>query len=935
MQHSSRLGARLGAAAPRAALVLALTSGALFAAPEVHAATRVVGTVRDLKSATLLPGATVEVVGTAQVVQTDVDGRYRLDLEPGTHELKVSLDGFQERRVQVEVAAGSSPTVDVGLAFHTLSESIDVLARVDAVSSSAEAQLAERRHAPVITDNMGAREMKANGDSDAASAMARVTGLSVVDSQYVYVRGLGERYSNTTLSGSVVPTTEPDKKVVPLDLFPSGLIDSVQVAKTYSPDKSAEFAGGLVQIVPLRLPYRRVLDFSIGAQHSSTATGKSIPLSPLGTRDRLGYDNGTRALPAGFPHSKIVRRGIYSPSVGYSREEITAFGRLLDNRWRPEARDGALGETFSFVYGDRLGRLGIVASLSQSYKEQYVEEDRRFFRIAEGNELEAVSDYAMRTGTQKAQLGAVANLSYEVTPNHRLSLENFYTHSGRDEGRVFEGPNTENNFIYRNERLQFIEEGLLSNSIGGEHFFQGAANTRIDWRATYARATRDEPDLRETLYQQACVTGTECRQGTGAFLLADESQSGFRMFNTLDDDTVDAALNWSFLPRRGRTTMAKLGLNYVKRTRDFSSRRFRLIPNTANTGGSVGTNLAQAPEALFASAHIGTFFRFNEETRPVDAYDGEQNTFAGYGLIDTSLGEKLRLVGGVRVERFEQVVDTFDPFGLFERSITSRIENTDVFPAANFIYAVAPDMNLRFSASVTVNRPEFRELAPFEFTDVVGSRSVRGNPGLERALIRNLDARWELIERGRDVIAASAFFKQFDRPIERVVIAGAQPIVTFQNSDSARNFGFELEAARQLGKRAFVNLNYTFVDSRITLRPEQRSVQTSLERPLAGQSRHIFNGIGELDLGGFSARLLYNYFGDRISDVGSNEAPDIVEQGRGSLDAVFTQELGKLTLRLVVENLTDSRYVFTQGPEEQRAFKLGRHVSVSLGVNVF
>ncbi|HUG54161.1 MAG TPA: TonB-dependent receptor, partial [Vicinamibacteria bacterium] len=757
----------------------------------------------------------------------------------------------------------------------------------------------------------------------------------IVDSQYVFVRGLGERYSNTTLSGSVIPTTEPDKKVVPLDLFPSGLLDSVQVAKTYSPDKPADFAGGLVQVNPLKLPNHRVLDLAVGGRYSSNATGKSIPLSPLGRRDRLGYDGDARSLPASFPASKVVRRGIYSPDVGYGRDEITAFGRALDGRWSPARSDGAPGQTFSLVYGDRFGDFGLVASLSQSYKEEYVEEQRRFFRIAEGSELEAVSDYAIESGTQKAQLGAVANFAYQITPNHRLSFENFYTHSGRDEGRVFEGPNTENNFIYRNLRLQFIEEGLLSTAVAGEHFLQGFANSRVDWRASYARATRDEPDLRETLYQQACVAGTACRTGTGSFLLADESQSGFRMFNALDDDTVDVAANWSFLPARAQATIVKLGANFVHRTRDFTSRRFRFIPNTANTGGSVGIDLSLTPETLFAAGNVGSRFRFNEETRPVDAYDGDQKTLAGYGMVDVALTGRARLVGGVRVERFDQEVNTFDPFGLFVGRVSAANEHTDVFPGANLIYSLRPDMNLRLSASQTANRPEFRELAAFEFTDVVGNRAVRGNPELRRALIRNADARWEVLSGGRNVLAASAFYKQFDQPIERVVIAGAQPIVTFQNADSARNLGLELEAARQFTRGLFLNVNYTFVDSKITLSPEQRTVQTSLQRPLAGQSKHLFNAIAEYAVRGFSTRVLYNYFGDRISDVGSNEAPDIVEQGRGSLDAVVSQRIGKLTVRLVGENLTDTRYLFTQGPEEQRVFKLGRTIGLSFGVDVF
>jgi len=883
---------------------------------------RVAGTIRDLKNSITLPGATVEVVNTGAMILTDIDGRYVLDLPPGSYELKISMSGYQERTVSVNVSASDAPNVNVGLAMKSFRDEVTVEANVDAVTSSAEAQLAVRKSEPVITDNMGAEDMKANGDGDAAAALSRVTGLSIVDSQYVFVRGLGERYSNTTLAGSVIPTTEPDKKVVPLDLFPSGLVDSVQVSKTFSPDQSAEFAGGLVRVVPLKFPTRRVFDLSIGGQHSSTATGKSIPLSPLGSNDYFGYDDGARALPAGFPTTKIVRQGIYSPQVGLNANDTTAAGRLLDNQWSPVRKNGRPGQSFSAVFGDRIGKLGVVASVSQSYKEQYVSEQRRFYNFGGGGELEALSDYAMEYGTQKAQIGGVFSLALQLSTNHRVSWENFYTHSGRDEGRVFEGPNTDANFIFRDYRLQYIEERLLSTGVSGEHFFPGLSNSRIDWKFNYARANRDEPDLRETLYQQNL-------NGTGPFLLADESQSGFRMFNALEDETYDLSANWRVLAAvGGRNAEIKFGTNFVKRTRDFSSRRFRFIPN-----GSI--DLSQSPEALYTSQNIGDIFRFHEETRTVDAYDGEQKTTAGYGMVDVALSDNARFVGGVRVENFDQKVNTFDPFKLVQAQLTANLKNTDVFPGANLILSLKPDTNLRLSYSRTVNRPEFRELAAFEFTDVVGSRAIKGNPDLTRALIDNFDGRLEFFGGGRDVLAVSGFYKKFDAPIERIVIAGAQPIVTFQNAESARNLGLELEAARQLGENFFVNLNYTFVDSSITLAPAQRAVQTSAKRALAGQSKNLFNATAELLVGGFSARVLYNYFGDRISDVGSNDAPDILEQGRSSLDAAISRRFGKLKLQLSMDNLTDPEYLFTQGTQKQRFYKLGRVTALSLSFNAF
>jgi TonB-dependent receptor len=451
-----------------------------------------------------------------------------------------------------------------------------------------------------------------------------------------------------------------------------------------------------------------------------------------------------------------------------------------------------------------------------------------------------------------------------------------------------------------------------------------------------ARASRDEPDLRETLYQGPIVAPAAGR----TFTLSDESQSGFRMFTELADDTVDASGNWSlFRTTAGRATQFKFGGGYVDRQRDFSSRRFRFVPVSANKDGAVPANLTAPPEDIFTTSNIGTAFRLNEETRPVDAYDGDQQVFAGYGMVDVSLSYNTRLIAGVRVEDFDQVVNTFDPFGLFVARVSAENHNTDFFPSVNLVQALNSSTNFRFGYSKTVNRPEFRELAEFEFTDVVGNRAVKGNPDLERALIHNVDARWETFNGPRGILAASAFYKNFDQPIERIVQGGAQPLTTFQNAESARNFGFELEAAQGIGQHLFVSANYTFVDSKITLAPEQLSVQTSQERPLAGQSKNLFNMMGEAIFGGFSARVLVNFFGDRISDVGANEAPDIVEQGRTSLDLVFSQRWRNVGFRLNFENLTDSDYLFTQSTslveEEQRAYQLGRTISVGFSFGLF
>jgi len=898
-------------------------------AQQNDATVRVIGVVRDEFNAISLPGVPVEVVGTDTVVYTDVDGRYALELAPGRYQIKVSMDGYEERVTEMVLSDGQrTVNADVGLSMTRFTEAVTVTADATlAAVATTEVALLERRRSNVITDNIGAAEMKDNGDGNAAAAMARVTGLSVVDNSFVFVRGLGERYSNTTLNGSVVPTTEPDKKVVPLDMFPSGLLSSVTVAKSYTPDRSADFAGGLVEIVPLKFPNRPVFDVSYSLGFNSATLGQDLFGYAGGGNDWAGFDDGFRSLPSAVPtDKKVIRGGIYTPDVGVLRSELESIGKAFGNVWDLESRRATPNQSGSVTFGQRFGKFGVLLSYTQAYKLQgNLDETQKYYRVSGGGELTPFSEYDFQTTEQTANIGSVANLGYQFTPNHRLTFENFLSHAGSNETRTFEGFNSDIATDIQNQRLFWTEENMISSGLTGEHFFSELGNSRIDWRGTFAEATRDEPDLREVLYE---------RNGD-AFVLADESQSGLRQFNDLTDTTYDVAGNWALLGTvNSQPIQTKFGGQYVKRTRDFESRRFRFVP----LGGAASLDLTADPETLYAAQNIGSAFEIKEETRVTDAYAAEQKVGSFYGMVDLALSTRARLIGGLRVETFDQRVDTFDPFD-FEGDpelISSVIEETDVFPAVNFVYSLGATQNFRLGFSQTVNRPEFREVAPFEFTDVIGGRAIVGNPNLARALIQNYDVRYEVFPGAEEVLAVSFFYKNFDQPIERIVEPTAQLRTSFTNAEGARNAGLELEARKSLGEFVLVGGNYTYVDSKITLTPAAAQVQTSLERALAGQSPHIVNAFGEVRNDRMSVRLLYNFFDERISDVGSLGLPDIYESAHGTLDMVFSVRASeRLNFRLSMDNLTDQAYEATQGDLLQRGYKLGRTFAVGLGFSAF
>lgn len=893
------------------------------AAPGQEATGQISGVVRDAFNAMGLPAAPVTIVSTGRTFYAELDGQFTAEAPAGTHEVRVSFSGYQEVVVSVEVEPGATTRLDVALTMERFAEEVVVTAEIEAPELfTAEAQMVERKRAAVITDNLASDEMKQNADSNAASAIKRVAGLTVVDNQYVFVRGLGERYSNTTLNGAVLPTTEPDKRVVPLDLFPTGLIESVSVVKSYLPDKPADFSGGLVEIDPLSFPTEPVLNFSMSQGYNTRTTFDDGLTYSGGSRDWLGFDDGTRGLPSAIPDAKVVRTSRFT-SAGFTPAELETMGESFSNVWTP--RTGSLGQSqsYSFVAGNSWDRLGAIFSATWSEDHQNQTEDRTFFAVS-GGDLEVQNDYDFDITTSKTSTGLVGNLAYKFSGSHRVALENFYTHNSKNEARVFEGYNNDVGENIRNTRLLWVEESIFSSRLSGEHAFSLFGASQVEWHANLSRATRDEPDLRETLY--------EFSPSIDSFVLADESQSGFRMFNDLDDQVVEVGLDWSvfFTQWDDLPAILKVGPQLTLRERDFSSRRFRMTPRTTGIA-----DLTLVPEQIFTAENIGSAFELREETRPTDAYAAEQDVTALYGMLDLPLSRSLRVIGGARVERSNQRADTFDPYSARSEVATAALGDTDVLPGLSLVYALSDRTNVRGSYSHTVNRPEFRELAPFEFTDVVGGRAVVGNPNLERALIQNVDLRLETFQGAAEVLAASVFYKDFTNPIERIVQPTAQLRTSYANALGARNMGLELEGRRGFG-RLTASANYTLVSSAIELEATAGQVQTSLDRPLAGQSAHVFNvsadfGLPEID---GSVRVLYNYFDDRIVDVGSLGMPDIYEEGRGALDAVFQKRFSRWSLRAAFDNLLDSEYRFTQGGELQRVFSLGRSISLSVSYAV-
>ncbi|KAF0247622.1 MAG: fecA [bacterium] len=381
----------------------------------------------------------------------------------------------------------------------------------------------------------------------------------------------------------------------------------------------------------------------------------------------------------------------------------------------------------------------------------------------------------------------------------------------------------------------------------------------------------------------------------------------------------------------------KLGFSNINRDRKFNSRRFRFLPR-----GFDGIDRSAGPETLYASENITpSRFEINEDTRPTDFYVASQDITAGYALGDYTKG-KFRFIGGVRIEKGKQEVSTLDAFSLEPIPTVAKLDNTDLLPSISGVYNFTSTFSLRTGYSQTVSRPQFRELSPFEFSDITGGRATIGNPNLKRARIRNFDVRGEWLK-GSNLFSVGFFYKKLISPIEIVVEPTTALRTSFRNALGAENKGLEFEFRQTLASISSrlaslsINTNYTFVSSNIRIGEQDLSVVTSKERPLAGQSRHLFNTAIDYDHTNLqiNTRLIFNYTGARISDVGTFTLPDIVEKGYPTLDLLFNKQFGKKEgrweVKLSGENLLNRLVRFKVLDQPFQVYRRGR--SFSLGVS--
>jgi outer membrane receptor protein involved in Fe transport len=861
---------------------------------------------------------------------SDLDGIFRLELPPGKYKLRFTADNFRETTVDaVEVLAGrivEATTVMTGRASGT---TVDVVEKIGAAVATAEAMVLERKLASVVSDSVSAEEIRQTVASDAAGVLEKVTGVSIVDSGYVYVRGLGERYSATMLNNAILPTTEPERRVVPLDLFPASLIDNIKVLKSYSPDLPGEFSAGLVQLRTVEFPSSRTLKAGFSNGFNTLTTFKPSSTYPGGSKDFFGFDDGSRSIPSVIPHDKRLFPGSFTPA------EFQNLGRSFPVNWEPtriESTRPSIG--YSISGGDTFGRIGLVGAFTFSNSLQNRNEIQKYYRVS-GNKPIVFTDYPdFNVSNESVRMGGVANVALRLSGSNKLILRNTLTRDTDKEARRIKGYNGGVDGVVDSTRLRWVERGLYSTSLEGEHAFAGFGNSLLKWQYTYSRSTRDEPDLRDIVRGE---------QADGSFTFLSLPQSGTRFYNNLRDRIHEPLIEWSKpLYRGGFSAVMKFGYRGTFRARNFEGRLFRFLAAQANT-----IDFKLPSNQLLGLDNIRPDrFVVRENTRGTDTYNATMDTHGAFAMMDAAIGSRWRLSGGVRFEDSNVVVETIDPLVPGAVPAIARLQNRDPLPAVNVVYALTTRQNLRFGYGRTLSRPDFRELSPFEFTNVLGGFNTVGNPNLKRASIDNYDVRWEWFHGGDQVIAASYFGKQFTDPIEVTVQPTTDLRQSFINAKNATNQGAEFEFRRNLrfiseGLAQFsLQANMTLVDSNVTLPELSTLLLTSRIRPMVGQSRYIYNLIIDWNRPQWrsDARFYVNTVSRRITDVGTFGLPDIYQEGNTFLDFAYQRSFGaeqRWSFRMTGENLGDTHYLWTQAGLPQRSYRAGRTFSAGISLSIF
>jgi len=913
------------------------------------------GVVMDEGSSETLIGANVVIEGTAIGTSTDFDGKYQFKADAGTYNLIVSYIGYSDKKIEkIEVKEGEITYLDISVSGDALELDLEVVVKAQVIERSENSVLLLQKRADKIMDGLSAQEMSKYSLSSAASAMSKISGATVSEGKYIYIRGLGDRYSSAQLDGLPLPSTNPYRNTPQLDLIPTNLLDNIITSKSFSPDLPGNFTGGNVNIKTKSLPEQFFLTvgMSVGYNNQNNLIRDFLSYGG-GSDDYWGYDDGNRALPEKLldPNYRDILttdaefRARKNADVAHKVDEAI---KSMDLDFSPIAKKTPLDHSINISTGNQLkvGKmpLGYIfsASFKKSYKhlDDYQVKNWDLFNIEAGT-LRNKGDYEETKSAETAVANSMLGLNLKINNFNSLRFNVLYNHSGEKQTRYIFGERPEQ--IIDEERLQgrgltFEERQLLNTQFGGDHALVGLNNAKLEWKFGYTESSMTEPATR---YFSNVYNMDDDRY----YIPLASVQLPAYYYRDLMDRQYDAKVDFE-LPIGKNENKIKVGGLYTMKDRVFDEKLYQIYKS------NYAESYAGDPAAFLGLNNVGIISMDEANSRyqignylvdftsPNNAYTGENKVTAAYVMWKTRITPRLRMVTGARYEKTDiEVVSGDENKPLEDR--TGIIDQGDILPVVNFIYATGENTNFRAAYSRTLARPNMREIAPFVSYDPLTASFIIGNTELQRTTIDNYDLRWEwFLDRG-EIVALSAYYKDFKDPISSRYLPSSNVEIKYINVDRAKVYGVEFEFRKSLSfisesmEHFKFSSNLSLIASDVDV--HKTSPYEADTRPFEGQSPYVVNVALLYDhpTRNLGATLALNWLGDRLRFLGQDGAPDIYDRARKQLDLNVQKKLGPLGISLSAQNLLNADYVLSSTYRDREylysRFKSG--VAFSLGLS--
>ena len=838
------------------------------------------GTVLDKQTKEPLTGATIQITGTAQGVVADIDGNYTLNVNDGTYTITVRYIGYKDILLNsIKVKAETLLNFEMESDAQALGE-VSVVAKKNLEGERALQM--ERQKATLAIENLGAKEMSIKGISNVEEGVKKITGISIASAGQLIVRGLGDRYSTTTLNGLPIASPNPDNKLIPLDIFPASTVQNITVSKVYDASAFADYSGAHIDISTKENVGSDFLSISFNAGGKFNTLGKDFY-----RMDRDGSLFKTPSL-----DQKLIDMSLTD------FEEYARHNRLFNTSFQVSKKTalpefgGNIGFGKRFTLGGN--EVSVLGSIGVSNDLQTMDNASIRTLEATGNTL---NEFNYDSYSNELKIAALGNLGYSFRTSDHIGYTFFYARNAIDTYMRREGVDYEDHHLIGSNNVTHIYS-LQNHQVNGKHYF--GKQWDLNWSGSYSKTSSDEPDRRQVMF---------IREDDQIKLFKLNRQETMRYFGSLNEDEWVGDLTASY--RFGDNNKLQAGFTYKDKNRDYMGTRFYYNLNKLNP---TITDIYDTDSFLNMENVENGSITIDRKKQPKDSYTAGNSIYAGYIATEYYPVAPLLVNLGVRYEISKQWVDYYTDGGKAERS---ELNKNDLFPSLNMKYQMNKKNSLRFAFSRTVTRPSFIEIAPFLYQESYGSAQIRGNADLQNGYNYNIDLRYELFEKNGDMLSITAYYKHLKAPIERVqTLSGGSAVHSFRNADNGMATGVEIEFRKEIVKDLRFGVNGSYMYTNVKL-PEG-GAYTNSQRALQGASPYLANAdltyspafSNDRQL---SVALLYNLQGPRIHSVGISGLGDIKQQPVHTLNFTGSYRFNRrFAVKLQVNDLLNQDILFKQ-----------------------